>query len=261
MIAMQHNRLLIWSAAIWLVTHSWATLPASGQDDGAQGIRHAASEDEATARRKILESDRWRRANRAFREWLSVQQIYRPQEVAHMLERMEARVEAMSARELADYLEDMEERLKVLLSPEAEEARQWLGQFLAVARDPERQLGRPLPDVMNMSASQIRQELHEFQQRRAARQQAQAAFERSRARQARAARDVRTARRQSQDQLRDSRARAANMQFRSAYSPRLEQQTGHSELRPAPVEYPNYRFSPWGTPIRFNPLRDDYGWW
>jgi len=257
---MQLHRLLVWTIFITFVSSGATSQPARGQDQAVNEPNRAAA-GEMAARRKVLESDRWRRAHRAFREWLSVQQVYRPEQVAKLLGEMEARIDAMSARELADFLEVMEERLKVLLSPEAEEARQWLAQFLAVARDPERHLGRPLPDVMNMSASQIRQELREFQQRRAARQQAQASFERGRARQAQAAREVQAVRRQSQDQLRDSRARAANMQFRSAYSPRLEPATGHSDLRPAPFVYPNYRFSPWGTPIRFNPLRDDYGWW
>ena len=69
----------------------------------------------------------------------------------------------MSPAELEEFLKDMEERLEVLTSPEAEDARAWLEQFMAVARNPEQQLGMSRPDVLNMTASQVRLELQRLQ--------------------------------------------------------------------------------------------------
>jgi len=207
-------------------------------------------------RRQILESERWRRAQRNFNEWLSVQQIYTPEQIESVKSELAERIANMTPRELEDFLKDMEERLAVLTSPDAEDARHWLAQFFAVARNPEAQLGRSRPDVLNMTASQIRQELLWLQQHREARQQTQAAFDRSRALQNQSGRGMQDARRQARTGGADSRSRAAANQFRSPYSPRGTRPADRpntSELRPQPRR-PIYSLSPWGTPIYWHPM-------
>jgi hypothetical protein len=146
----------------------------------------------------------------------------------------------------------MEERLQVLLSPESEDARQWLGQFLAVARNPEQQLGRNLPDVLNMSASEIRQELRWLEQHRAARQRSQAAFNQTRAAQVQTARNVQASRQPSAAQ--PANRAAAQIGNRPAYQ---SQYSPQRELRPAPMG-PLYKIGPWGTPIYWHPQNP---WW
>jgi hypothetical protein len=214
----------------------------------------AAEDSQESQRREIIESDRWRRANRTFNEWLSVQQVYPPEQVAVMRAEFAAKVSRMSPRELEDFLKDMEERLEVLMSPAAEDARQWLAQFLAVARNPEAKLGRSRPDVLNMTASQIRQELQWLQQHRAARQQSQAAFNQGRALQQQTARGVQGARRQAQGRAGDNRSRAAANQFRSPYAPRPHDLPNTSDLRPIPVGPTVYTIGPWGTPVYWHPM-------
>jgi hypothetical protein len=146
----------------------------------------------------------------------------------------------MSPSELEDFAADMEDRLQVLMSPEAEDARQWLQQFLAVARNPEQQLGRSMPDVMNMTASQIRQEIQWLQRHRESRQQSHAAFNQSRNTTAQTARTVQGARTASRPATDRSAWPANTPRVRSQYSPRRE-------LAPPPPG-PAFIASPWGGP-------------
>ncbi len=240
------------ASAIFVILMSCFTLSAFGQSPEADRAKTDPSSIDAqeATRRKILDSDRWRRTNRELNDWLSVQQIYSPDEIDAIKSSFAQRIAKMSPRELEDFLKDMESRLSVLTSPEADDARQWLAQFMAVARNPEQQLGRNRPDVLNMTASQIRQELQWLQQTRASRQQSQAAFNRGRAAQSQAARDVRATRQQTTERSRDRSAWPANNPRRpSQYAPQ-------AELRPAPLSI--YTISPWGHPIYWNPLRDQW---
>jgi hypothetical protein len=197
-----------------------------------------------------LESDRWRRAQREFNEWLSVQTLYGEEEIAAIRARLRESVATKSPRELEDFLKDMEGRLEVLTSPEAEDARRWLSQFMAVSRNPEERLGRRRPDVLNMTASQIRQELQWLQQTREQRARAQADFQRTRAAQSQFARNARSAQQEMRAPLRNRADWPANNPRRpSQYAPR-------QELRPQPL--PAYMVSPWGHPINWHPM---HGQW
>lgn len=230
--------IILFAAMLLVGNIGWSPL-AIGQDQPA-GKPTAQTED--AARRAIFDSDRWRRMERDFNEWLSVQTIYTGEQVDAIVADFQNRVKTMSPRDLENFLKDMEERLAVLLSPEAEDARQWLNQFLKVAANPEKTLGRPLPDVANMTASQIRQEIHWLQQHRGARQQAHSAGVQ--------ARQVQATRRPVQPPAPDRASWPANNPRRpSQYAPQ-------AELRPQPLTVSPYVVSPWGTPIIFNPLSD-----
>ncbi len=208
--------------------------------EGRQPKRNALSADGYDdARREILDSKRWRKAVRQFDEWLSVQTLYGPDQVAAIRADLEEKVADMSPRELERFLVDMEDRLEVLLSPEAEEARDWLSQFMAVARNPEQQLGRNLPDVRNMTASQIRQEIRWLEQHRAQRQQEHAAFNRARSTASQAARDIRTARQSARP--------ATDRSNWPANTPRPRPERPQRELLPQPPG-PVYMIGPWGAP-------------
>ncbi len=228
-----------------LLTWGYQGPPARGQDGKTSGRTVAETSSQDTARRQILESDRWHRAERQLNEWLSVQKLYTPEEVTGMRADLAARVAKMSPQELEHFLHDLEERLAVLASPEAEDARLWLGQFLAVARNPEQQLGISRPDILNMSASQVRQKLQQLQQVRDSRLQAQAAFDRTREFQGQAARDAQAAR---------QTAPVANRSNWPANTPRpRNQNTQRRDPLPPPFRPPVYTVSPWGTPIIWHP--------
>lgn len=203
-------------------------------------------------RQRILESARWRETEQKLNEWLAIQQIYSADEVAALRAQVADRVAKMSPDALESFLSEMEERLIVLTSPDADEARQWIAQILAVARNPESQFGGPLPDVANMTASEIRAELERFQQRRSSRQHAQAAFDRGRQKSVQTALNVHSARGATQSQPR-SAATFPKASHRSPY-------TQHPEPLVPIRRRPIYRIGPWGEPIYWNPLNDWHPW-
>jgi hypothetical protein len=256
---MSVQRFFAMAIALALSSASWQCSFAQEQSAASTTAAAAPGDSQEAARRQILESDRWRRTFRKFEEWVSVQQVYTEEQLAAVRAELTGRIATMSPRELEVFLKDMEHRLAVLTSPEAEDARHWLSQFLAVARNPEAQLGRSRPDVLNMTAGQIRQELLWLQQHRAARQQSQAAFQQGRALQHQAASQVRDTRRQSQGQAAETRSRSAAEQLRSLYAPRPADRLGHGEIIPPAMGPPIYSVSPWGTPVYWHPMRGQ--WW
>jgi hypothetical protein len=226
--------------AFMLLASGWLVSIAHAQGAPGRDAKSTAADAQDAERRKILESDEWRQANRSFNEWLSVQQIYRPEEVDAIKAEMKERIAHMSPQELRDFLKDMQKRLKVLTSPEAEDARLWLKQFMAVARNPEQQLGRNRPDVLNMTASQIRQEILWLQQERENRLQAQAAFDRTQNIQSQIGRNELNARQASRQPVNRSNWPANTPRTRSRYWPRREV----LPMTPNPI----YMIGPWGTP-------------
>ncbi len=233
--------------AIALTSWGWQIAPAWGQFGPSQGSSVKGADSQDAARRKIMESDRWRQTQRRLNEWLAVQKIYTPDEVTAIRAEFAARVAKMAPQELEVLLKDMEERLEVLTSPEAEDARQWLGQFLAVAMNPEEQLGIKRPDVLNMTASQVRLELQRLQQVRASRLQAQAAFGQKQSLRGQVSRDAQSTRQAIQ-------APAPNRSNWPANTPQpLNQRTQRRDPLPPPFRPPVYTVSPWGTPIIWHP--------
>jgi hypothetical protein len=225
--------------AFGIATSLWSSAGVVAQAP-SPGSAPADSDAQQAKRRQILESERWRQAYNEFEDWLSVQQIYRPEEIATIRQQMRERVARMSPQELERFLDQMEERLRVLKSPEAEDARQWLKQFMAVARNPEQQLGRQRPDVLNMTAAQIRQEINWLEQHRASRQQAQAAFNQTRTAQSQIARDVQSTRRDARQPADRGNWPANAPRTFSPYSPRRDVIPN----TPSPV----FMIGPWGAP-------------
>jgi len=225
---------------------------ALGQQTTPRKTPQASEATADAARRMVLESDRWKRAYKSFNDWLAVQQAYTPEQVEEITTEMRGRIATMSAEELKQFLKEMETRLEVLKSPEAADARDWLQQFFAVAKNPEKQLGRQRPDVLNMTAEQIRQEIDWVQDTRDRRQRSQAAFESARAAQGRVAADMRDQRRQGTQASPPNRTNwpANQPPSRSPYAPRRERQP----LPPSPV----HSVSPWGVPVFRYPHAN---WW
>jgi hypothetical protein len=248
------HRVGITVAALVLTFSSWQSSAAQQQDPVPQHITSPSADSAEAERRRIFEGDRWRRMSHTLHDWLSVQQVYSAEQVAAIQAELSAKVAQMTPRELEKFLQDMEQRLEVLTSPQAEEAREWLAHFFATRRNPESQLRRSRPDVLNMTASQIRQEIEWLQQHRAGRQQTNLALNQARALQQQNALGVQDARQQAQTRAAESRSRAAGNQFRSPYAPRPQNLPNTSDLRPKPMGTPIYSVSPWGTPIYWHPL-------
>ncbi len=247
---LRHSSVL--KLAIFVIAAGGFALPVRGQNAPRQPSTPAAADSQEAARSKIVESDRWQKVFREFNEWLSVQRIYNVDEVAAIRAELSAKTAKMSPKELEQLMADTEAKLAVLTSPEAEEARVWVSQFLSVARNAEEQIRNKRPDVMNMTAGEIRHELQQFHQQRVGRQQAHATFNQGRAQQVQSAHQVQAARTQSRVQAQSGPSRAATIGVggRSQYAPQRE-------LRPKPMG-PTliYDIGPWGTPILWHPFND-----
>ncbi len=235
-------------ATVMLIANFGATAARAQQAAPLQQPTAAAAAQDAE-RQQILQSDRWRQAVRGFDEWLSVQKLYTPAEVATLRAQFQSRVSRMSPAELRDQLDRMEEKLAVLNSPEAEDARRWLGQFLAVqAKYTDAQLREMRPDVARMTASQIRQELARFQQRRGQTQQSQAAFQQGTAMQFQSTQDMR---RQAQV---TAQANAGQQGSRAAtFAPPTQRSIDLPGYSVAPINVgPAFTVGPWGNPMRWD---------
>ncbi|MGD9649006.1 MAG: hypothetical protein AB7U73_25065 [Pirellulales bacterium] len=201
---------------------SAASKPAT---PAAAPATHQLSADEK-AKLEILSSERWAEATHWLNEWLSVQQIYSPAEVAQMRRDFDAKISKMSVAELRQLLLRMETKLKVLMSPEAADARRWLGSFLsAQARYSDEELAKMRPDIVNMTASQLEAELSQFNAQRASRVQAQEAFDQARQSQIAADRQRRTQQANIREQaaLQQRSLRSFYPQSQSQYAPRRPQ--------------------------------------
>ena len=116
------------------------------------------------SKEEILASPRWKRAEEAMEDWLSLQ-LYTPAEIDQLEERCNAYVQEMDVDELRKYLRDAEARLDVLMSPEVQKARDWVGSYMAVLAAPHRKrLQEQLPDLANMSAPEIQAAVREVLQ-------------------------------------------------------------------------------------------------
>ena len=112
---------------------------------------------ESYSRETILQSQRWRRLRRQFDEWLSVQKIYTPAQVAELTTALERHVASMSTSKLEDFIDDTEDRLAVLMSNEAMDARSYLSFYSDEGRQRRFAEGGGIPDVFGITVAQLRQ--------------------------------------------------------------------------------------------------------
>lgn len=149
-----------------------ADLPAAAtteQDDAQESM---------AAKAEILQSPRWRRAIFELGEWLSVQKIYPPRDVQRIKADFNTKVTKMSPQELEYLLDDLEAKFKIIDAPEAQEARAWMGQYLSAMTDRKRaDLLRDVPNVVDMTAAQLSQEILKIERTRQNLKDSQVAFD------------------------------------------------------------------------------------
>jgi hypothetical protein len=151
---------------------AYAQQAAAPATPAAPAAERSPSSADSDAKRKseILASDCWRRAMFELNEWLRVQSVYPPEEVARIKADFAARVERMSAPELQLVLEDLETKFRILDTQEAREIRAWLGNYLALLTDRGREgVMRMIPDFATMNSAQLQQTLARLGQYRDAR--------------------------------------------------------------------------------------------
>ena len=113
-----------------------------------------------------------------FNEWSKVQVIYTPKQMAETKAKLATEIDKMSAAELQQFVNESESKLKLVLGKDADEARAWLGQYLSLMSDGYRkQFIGQVPDFVNMTSAQIRDEYLRLRSKLLQQQQAQAAFD------------------------------------------------------------------------------------
>lgn len=145
-----------------------------------RGAEAAVADDDGDLARKadLLHSPQWQRAVGELGSWLATQTIYPPAEVQRIKVQFNQRVAAMSSYEIEYLLDSITAKLQLLDTPEARDAKAWLGEYLSAMSDGRRaQALRTVPNILDMSAAQLWQEIQRIDSQRAALQQRQQGVE------------------------------------------------------------------------------------
>lgn len=134
----------------------------------------AAGECDLARKADIMHGARWQQAIAELGGWLATQTIYPPAEVRRIKVRFNERVAAMSSYELEYLLDSIAEKMNLLNTPEARDAKAWLGEYLAAMSDARRARElRAVPNVLDMNAAELQQEIMRIDRQRGALQQRQ----------------------------------------------------------------------------------------
>lgn len=122
----------------------------------------------------IMHGAQWQRAIAELGHWLTTQTVYTPAEVRRIKVRFNEQVAAMSSYELEYLLDSVEQKMRLLDTPEARDAKAWLGAYLSAMSDARRaQELRNVPNLLDMSAAQLWEEIQRIDRKRGALQQRQ----------------------------------------------------------------------------------------
>jgi hypothetical protein len=143
---------------------------------GARAAESTAIDDDGDLARKadIMHSPQWQRAVAELGAWLATQTVYTPSEVRRIKLQFNDRVDGMTSYELEYLLDSMSAKLKLLDTPEARDAKAWLGEYLSAMSDGRRaQALRQVPNLLDMNAAQLWQEIQRIDAKRATLRQRQ----------------------------------------------------------------------------------------
>lgn len=139
-----------------------------------------ADDDDGDFARKadIMHGPQWQRTIAEFGGWLTTQTVYSAADVQRIKRQFNARVAAMSSYELEYLLDSIAAKLQLLDTPEARDAKAWLGEYLSAMSDARRaEALRGVPDLLDMNATQLWQEIQRVDRLRATLQQRQQGVE------------------------------------------------------------------------------------
>lgn len=189
-----------------------AAEPAGGR---APTISADPDDGEFARKYEILRSPEWRQAIAEFGGWLTTQSVYTPAEVRRIKLRFNDRVAGMSSYELEYLLDSISTKVKLLATPDALDAKAWLGEYLSAMSDTRRaQELRNVPNILDMSAAQLWQEIQRIDALRGTLRQRQQGVE---SRQAALATRASTARQATSAASREAAARPRTAPSHSPY--------------------------------------------
>jgi len=122
----------------------------------------------------IMHGPQWQRAVAELGGWLATQTVYTPAEVRRIKVRFNEQVAAMSSYEIEYLLDSVEQKMRLLDTPEARDAKAWLGEYLSAMSDARRARElRNVPNLLDMNAAQLWEEIQRIDRKRAGLQQRQ----------------------------------------------------------------------------------------
>jgi hypothetical protein len=153
------------SMALWAADRCPATAPEADL---------ASVDCDLVRKADIMHGSQWQRAVAELGGWLSTQTVYTPAEVRRIKVRFNEQVAAMSSYELEYLLDSIDQKIRLLDTPEARDAKAWLGEYLSAMSDARRARElRNVPNLLEMDAAQLWQEIQRIDRKRAALQQRQ----------------------------------------------------------------------------------------
>ena len=153
------------SIAVWATDRCSATAPEADL---------ASTECDLVRKADIMRGSQWQRAVAELSGWLGTQRVYTPTEVRRIKVRFNEQVAAMSSYELEYLLDSVDQKMRLLDTPEARDAKAWLGEYLSAMSDARRaEELRTVPNLLDMNAAQLWEEIQRIDRKRASLQQRQ----------------------------------------------------------------------------------------
>lgn len=156
------STVVAWCLVVTAMTGSVVDSAEAADVPARSSVGDSADEDDGELARKydVLHSPEWQRAIAELGSWLAEQSVYSPAEVRKIKLQFNDRVAGMSSYELEYLLGSISAKLRLLDTPEARDAKAWLGEYLSAMSDARRARElRNVPNVLEMSADQLWQEI------------------------------------------------------------------------------------------------------
>jgi hypothetical protein len=201
----------------------------------ARAFDDSSSSDRSSPARDIRASESWQKTMNGLDEWFSVQPIYNRQEVDAIKSDLSRRLEEMSSEELGAFQQGLDAKLEMVLGPEGRDILGWVAASWAAASPSYRKkLDVHYPDLMKLTAAQLREQLDLLERKREAARTQTAKLEQFR--QARIAALQSEQRQQFEERERTLDRGASGGGYRTPYHP------GGVRQYPDVVSRPSYGF-------------------
>lgn len=152
------------------IATAWANPLRSAAADGVS----AHGDCDLVRKADIMHGAQWQRAIAELGGWLATQTVYPPAEVRRIKVRFNEQVAAMSSYEIEYLLDSVEQKMRLLDTPEARDAKAWLGEYLSAMSDARRARElRNVPNLLDMNAAQLWEEIQRIDRMRGGLQQRQ----------------------------------------------------------------------------------------
>lgn len=140
-----------------------------------------SKDDGPAAQDAVFNTPAWRNTLLELDEWFSIQPVYNKKQVEEERKHILNRLMKMSPEERNEFQRDLDVKLEIVLGPEGRDILGWVEKSLAAAAPAYRpKLDLEYPNILRMTAAQLRQQLDGLQGRRSAARNQSAALEQAR---------------------------------------------------------------------------------